>query len=103
MVDSVGAKPVTRDVGIARVAAASPIAAVQAAATPAATTQTATASPTTALSGVAQTMSASAPVDTDRVAKIKKAIQDGKFPILPATIADRMIALKLQWNPNEAA
>ena len=34
----------------------------------------------------------------DRVAAIKKAIADGNFPILPATIADQMIALKLDWN-----
>ena len=45
-------------------------------------------------------MAASPPVDADRVAAIKKAIAEGRFPILPATIADRLIALKLQWNPN---
>ena len=47
-------------------------------------------------------MAASAPVDSDRVATIKKAIAEGRFSILPATIADRLIALKLQWNPNGA-
>ncbi len=51
----------------------------------------------------AQTMSASAPVDTDRVATIRKAIADGRFPLSPATIADRLIALKLDWNSNEQA
>jgi len=48
-------------------------------------------------------MAASAPVDTDRVAKIKKAIADGNFPIVPATIADRLIALKLQWHPDDGS
>lgn len=55
------------------------------------------------LSGIARSLAASAPVDTDRVATIKKAIADGKFPILPATIADRLLALSLQWNPNDQA
>lgn len=51
----------------------------------------------------AKTMSASAPVDTDRVATIRKAIADGRFPLSPATIADRLIALKLDWTSNEPA
>jgi hypothetical protein len=41
------------------------------------------------------------PVDTERVARIRKAIQDGRFPIYPSTIADRLLALKLEWNPND--
>ncbi|WP_294291469.1 flagellar biosynthesis anti-sigma factor FlgM [uncultured Sphingomonas sp.] len=55
------------------------------------------------LQALSQPAAASAPVDAERVSKIKKAIQDGKFPILPSTIADRLLALKLEWNPNEAA
>ena len=55
------------------------------------------------LSKVAQALSVSAPVDVDRVAKVKKAIVDGKFPILPITIADRLIAFKLQWMSHEEA
>ena len=46
-------------------------------------------------------MAAQAPVDADRVARIKKAIEDGRFPTVPATIADRLLALKMEWNPNE--
>ncbi|MCB2058590.1 MAG: flagellar biosynthesis anti-sigma factor FlgM [Novosphingobium sp.] len=34
----------------------------------------------------------SAPVDADRVAEIRKAIEKGTYPILPAKIADAMIA-----------
>ncbi len=60
---------------------------------------------TTALSGgtTARVLSASPPVDTDRVATIRKAIAEGRFPLSPATIADRLIALKLDWNSNETA
>lgn len=58
---------------------------------------------TTAATEMSQTMAAEAPVDTDRVARIRKAVQDGNFPIYPSTIADRLLALKLQWNPNGQA
>jgi negative regulator of flagellin synthesis FlgM len=33
-----------------------------------------------------------APVDTDRVQEIRKAIEEGTYPIVPARIADAMIA-----------
>jgi negative regulator of flagellin synthesis FlgM len=33
-----------------------------------------------------------APVDTDRVALIRKAVESGQYPVLPAKIADAMIA-----------
>jgi negative regulator of flagellin synthesis FlgM len=51
-------------------------------------------------SGIARELAASAPVDLDRVARIKKAISEGQFPILPATIADRLLALKYDWHPH---
>ncbi|SFP95442.1 flagellar biosynthesis anti-sigma factor FlgM [Sphingomonas rubra] len=54
-----------------------------------------------ASASVAQQMSAEAPVDGERVARIKAAIAAGKFPILPSTIADRLLAFKLEWNGNE--
>jgi negative regulator of flagellin synthesis FlgM len=98
MVDAVGMKPVSRDLSVARIAAAAPVAAVQAVATPAASSAAAAPAKVAELSGVAQTLAAAPPVDTDRVARIKKAIKDGDFPILPATIADQMIAYKLSWN-----
>lgn len=50
------------------------------------------------VSNLARTLASQPPVDQDRVAEIKKAIANGNFPILPATIADQMIALKLNWN-----
>jgi negative regulator of flagellin synthesis FlgM len=52
---------------------------------------------------LAGAMASEAPVDADRVARIKKAIEDGTFPTVPSTIADRLLALKMQWNPNDAA
>jgi negative regulator of flagellin synthesis FlgM len=36
-----------------------------------------------------------APVDTDRVTVIKKAIESGQYPVFPAKIADAMIAAGL--------
>ncbi len=50
---------------------------------------------------LAKSLSASPPVNTDRVSEIRAAIAKGTFPLLPSTIADQMIALKLAWNPND--
>lgn len=33
-----------------------------------------------------------APVDTDRVAQIRDALREGRYPLLPARISDQMIA-----------
>jgi negative regulator of flagellin synthesis FlgM len=41
------------------------------------------------------------PVDTERVARIRKAIQDNKFPLSPSTIADRLLAFKLDWKSRD--
>ena len=76
--------------------------------TPVAPTQparaaTATASATIAATGVARQLAASPPVDLERVSRIKKAIAAGDFPVVSSTIADRLLALKLEWNPNEQA
>ncbi len=50
---------------------------------------------------IARSMSASAPVDFERVAQIRKAIQDGKFPLVTSTAADRLLALKMQWDGGD--
>lgn len=55
----------------------------------------------TAASELTRSMASTPPVDLDRITKIKKAIEDGNFPLIPSTIADRLLALKLQWNPND--
>lgn len=36
-----------------------------------------------------------APVDTDRVAEIRKAVESGTYPLIPARIADAMIAASM--------
>jgi negative regulator of flagellin synthesis FlgM len=95
MVDPIGARTISgRDVAVSRITP------VSSAKTSTGTTQTAD---TAALTGVSQALSTAPPVDTDRVARVKKAIADGKFPILPTTIADRLIAYKLEWTQNDPA
>jgi len=41
------------------------------------------------------TAGTAAPVDADRVAEIRKAIEDGRYPVVPTRIADAMIAAGL--------
>ncbi|KTR82261.1 flagellar biosynthesis anti-sigma factor FlgM [uncultured Novosphingobium sp.] len=53
------------------------------------------ASAKTAAPGVATSVAVDAgeaPVDTDRVSQIRKAVESGKYPLVPARIADAMIA-----------
>ena len=38
------------------------------------------------------------PVDTDRVAEIRSALRDGTYPLVPAKIADAMIAAQLKFE-----
>ena len=98
MVDPIGAKPsVAGDRSVAHIAAATPTTVVQ---TPILPRQISVVPESIAL---AKSMAASPPVDASRVAAIKKAIASGTFPILPATIADRLMALRLDWNSNETA
>ena len=52
---------------------------------------------------LAASMASEAPVDAERVARIKKAIEEGRFPMVPSTVADRLLALKMQWTPNDPA
>lgn len=79
------------------------VAATQAAAAPKAVVADAQPQDTVAATGLTSSMASSAPVDSDRVARIRKAIEDGRFPLVPSTVADRLLALKMQWNPNDAA
>ena len=52
---------------------------------------------------VAPQLSARPPVDTERVRAIRTAIENGTFPISPATIADRLIAARYEWMNDDAA
>jgi negative regulator of flagellin synthesis FlgM len=101
MVDPVGSKPVAFDQRVAPVAPAQPVAAPQ----PVAAQEVAVRADPSSLKALTQPAAATPPVDAERVSKIKKAIEDGKFPLVPSTIADRMLALKMQWKPggNDAA
>ncbi|MEM7665606.1 MAG: flagellar biosynthesis anti-sigma factor FlgM [Pseudomonadota bacterium] len=38
------------------------------------------------------------PVDTDRVAEIRNALRDGSYPLVPAKIADAMIAARVGFG-----
>lgn len=51
----------------------------------------------------AKALSIKPPVDQDRVKQIKQALQDGRYPIVPAKIADRLIAAQMMWaRKNDA-
>lgn len=58
---------------------------------------------TPAMLQIARDMAAQPPVDVERVAEIRKAVADGTYPILPATIADHLLALKFNWVPDDKA
>jgi negative regulator of flagellin synthesis FlgM len=94
MVDALGSS--VGKVGERRVA---PVTRVAATAAPAAPVSPETAPVATA----ARAMAAEPPVDAARVARIKDAIAKGTFPLSPATIADRLIALKYDWIKNDQA
>ena len=99
MVESIGSKPLTGgERTVARIAATTP---VQPSAQPLAQ------APDRAVEAepiaLARTMAAAAPINEARVAAVKKAVANGTFPILPATIADRLLAFKLEWAPNDPA
>jgi negative regulator of flagellin synthesis FlgM len=49
----------------------------------------------TSASPAARMAAQGAPVDLDRIAAIKAAIASGNYPVNPAAIADRMLALDL--------
>ena len=89
MVESIGTKPVTTDRSAARISATTPVPAIR---TPVA----ASSSDVAQAGSLAQSLAAAPPVDLERIARVKQAIADGTFPILPGTIADNIIALRLQ-------
>ncbi len=105
MVDSIGAKPsVAGDRSVARLAAATPTTVVQTPVQPSPQASVSAQSQIVSDSiALAKSMASSPPINATRVAEIKKAIASGTFPILPATIADRLMALSLAWNSNDKA
>lgn len=78
-------------------AAPSPVVAETTAATAAAATPSAASSANTSAAAATvatsdATRAGEVPVSTDRVAQIRKAIENGHYPVIPARIADAMIA-----------
>jgi negative regulator of flagellin synthesis FlgM len=63
-------------------------------------TTTTTTGSTAAPAVVTDTTSAAGaiPQDSDRVAAIKKAIEQGQYPIVPTKIGDAMIAASMLWR-----
>ena len=99
MVDPLGAKPVqTGDRGIAPIARVVAPAAVQKPTAP----ETEMVSQSS-LATAAKEFSAKPPIDHERISKIRRAIEEGTFPIYPAQIADRLIALKYEWTGHDEA
>lgn len=96
MVESV--KPTTIKANDLRVGAVTRVAAAGRTATTAAAQAPAAAAPT-----LAKAMAASAPVDGARVALIKDAVANGRFPLSPASIADSLIAAKYEWMSHDAS
>ncbi len=102
MVDSIGVKTVTTaDIAAPRVATEVPMPGAVPA--PAPTPPIASDTAQTESNALAKSMASAAPVDADRVSEIRHAIANGTFPILPATIADRLLALRMEWNSNDKA
>ncbi len=99
MVESIGPKPsasVDRRVApVANVSAALPV-------QPPVQDMVARADPST-LKALAQAAAQAPVIDHERVNRIRKAIEDGRFPLVPSTVADRLLALKLEWRPSDAA
>ena len=96
MVESV--KPTTIKANDLRIGAVTRVANVAPAVTAAPAQTPAAAAPT-----LARTMAASAPIDAARVALIKEAVEAGRFPLSPASVADALIAAKYEWMSHDAS
>lgn len=94
MVEPLGVKPATTsDLRIGAVTRVAQSAPTRVAPQPAEPAQT----------RLAAQMAAKPPVDADRVRLIKDAVAQGRFPISPARIADRLIAARYEWMSDEQA
>ena len=96
MVEPIGAKPLTATAGVTKVAAVAPAPAPEQRLPDAAASSA-------RLSGTARQLSAAPPVDYERITRIRKAVAEGNFPILPSTIADRLLALRMDWVARDEA
>lgn len=98
MIDPIGVKPGTVQGNRVETNASAKVAPVQAVAAP----QAAAVAETGARDTV-KMMAAKPPVDADRVQQIKKALQQGRYPIVPARIADSIIAAQYRWVESDDA
>lgn len=98
MVDPIGARPVAAERRVNPVDAGVPVHS-----TASVTAHHQESAIARGLSSAVTELSSSPPVDSDRVSRIRQAIANRSYPIVPETIADRLIALKLNWNPNDQA
>ncbi len=99
MVDPVGTKPVTQERSLARVAQTAPITRSRSVVQDDAETPVA-GGVAGGVAGFVAEYAATPPVDLERVAKIRQAIANNSYPIVAETIADRLIAIKLNWKPQ---
>jgi negative regulator of flagellin synthesis FlgM len=94
MVDSIGPKGSTPNARIAPVLGAAAAAKIASAiATPDA--QARAGSP---VGHLAQELASKAPVDVDRIDRLRRAIAENNYPVDPDAVADRLIALKGEWH-----
>ena len=97
MVDSIGSVPFApSDRRIAPVDAVATVAAPTTSAD-----HTARAEAPEQLVSVNRVSAGDAPIDLERVARIRRAIAEGRYPLNPETVADRLIALKLDWTSHD--
>lgn len=94
MVDPVSTRPVTLGRSVAPLAKASPVAA------PRSAVDGGSDAAATGIGALVAEYATTPPVDLDRVAKIRHAIETNSYPIIAETVADRLIAIKLNWKPQ---
>ena len=93
MIDPIGVKPATVQGGRVENREATKVVPIQAASASSAAAVVAE----TGAREAARAMAARPPVDQDRVQLIKRALQEGRYPLVPARIADRLIAAQMKW------
>lgn len=94
MVDAIGPKTVSTPERV--VAATAPVAPIAAA-----KTSGEIARKPLELSAIASETGKGVPIDSQHVEDVRRAVRNGTYPITPDTIADRMLALKLNWSPKK--
>jgi negative regulator of flagellin synthesis FlgM len=100
MVDRISAAPVTATERVAATRTNPPVApAAPTASAPVAPEASPVVQSRVALASLVTELAAKPPVDSDRVARIRQAIANGSYPISPENVADRLIAIKLNWIP----